>query len=593
MTLTARGKEGRVRSPNNTLVDSVSNSTTGRSVMAATTSTHATIAKVTTRSLSVKKEKTNRTHGPTPVRVRNTPVKPDVLSHYLQGYDQEKASYLVDGFSYGFHVESEGLVGSRTEVHNPRMAEHLRPVLRKKLQKEIDAGRILGPFHDLPFPDLRLSPIRVAPKKNPGEYRFIHNLSLPYDEEAVNTSIPREKVSVQYSTADDAVSHIKEVGSGAHMAKTDIKSAFRIVPIHPEDFHLLGMKLDGLYFYDTTLPMSCAIFEAFSSVVQWIATNKLGIPRMVHVLDDFLIIGPSSHEASIRLERFLAFCEECGIPMSPEKTEGPSQVMIFLGITLDVPNSMMVLPEEKLKKCRSLIEDALAWKSITLRELQSLLGHLNFACKVTVPGRAFLRRAYALTHGAKKPFHHIKITSGTRSDLVMWQDFLSEYNGKSFFLLDKVYTDQALQLYTDSAKSIGYGAVLGCSWLYGEWPEEWKGYDITFLELYPIVLSSIIWGHRFQNQTIEFHTDNLGLISVINKCSSPKPHIMCLVRGLVLAMLRFNFVFYAIHVPGVQNVLADALSREQIGRFRSLHPRAERDPVFIPDQLKPGASWLQ
>ena len=126
VTLTARGKEERGRSPNNTLVDSASNSTTGRSVMAATTSTHATIVKDTTRSLSVKKGKKNWTQGPTPGRVRNTPVKPDVLSHYLQGYDQEKASYLVDGFSYGFHVESEGLVGSRTEVHNPRMAEHLQ-----------------------------------------------------------------------------------------------------------------------------------------------------------------------------------------------------------------------------------------------------------------------------------------------------------------------------------------------------------------------------------------------------------------------------------------------------------------------------------
>ena len=108
------------------------------------------------------------------------------------------------------------------------------------------------------------------------------------------------------------------------MAKTDIKSVFRIVPIHPEDFHLLGMKLDGLYDYDTILPMgcsmSCAIFEAFSSAVKWIATNKLGISRMVHVLDDFLIIAPSSHEASIQLERFLDFCEECGIPISPEKT---------------------------------------------------------------------------------------------------------------------------------------------------------------------------------------------------------------------------------------------------------------------------------
>ena len=110
VTLTARGKEGRGRSPNNTLVDSVSNSTTGRSVMAATTSTHATIAKDTTRSLSVKKEETNRTQGSTPVRVRNTPVKPNVLSHYLQGYDQEKASYLVDGFSYGFHGSRRALL---------------------------------------------------------------------------------------------------------------------------------------------------------------------------------------------------------------------------------------------------------------------------------------------------------------------------------------------------------------------------------------------------------------------------------------------------------------------------------------------------
>ena len=210
-----------------------------------------------------------------------------------------------------------------------------------------------------------------------------------------------------------------------------------------------------------------------------------------------------------------------------------------------------------------------------------------------MPGRAFLRRAYALTHGAKKPFHRIKITSGTKSDFVLWQDFLAEFNGKSFFLLNKVHTDQALQLYTDSAKSIGYGAVLGCSWIYGESLDEWKGFDITFLELYPIVLSSIMWGHRFQNQTIEFHTDNLGLVSVINKCSSPKPHIMCLVRALVLAMLRFNFVFNAIHIRGVQNVLADALSRKQIGRFRSLHPRSERYPVIIPDQLKPGASWLR
>ena len=82
-----------------------------------------------------------------------------------------------------------------------------------------------------------------------------------------------------------------------------------------------------------------------------------------------------------------------------------------------------------------------------------------------MPGRAFLRRAYALTHGAKKLFHHIKFTTGTKSDFVMLLDFQTEYHGWSFFFLDKVHTDQALQLYTwalPNQLDVGRGwAVLG------------------------------------------------------------------------------------------------------------------------------------
>ena len=84
-------------------------------------------------------------------------------------------------------------------------------------------------------------------------------------------------------------------------------------------------------------------------------------------------------------------------------------------------------------------------------------------------------------------------------------------------------------------------------------------------------MSSILWGSHLSNRTVEFHTDKLALVYIINKCSSSKPHIMFLVRALVQSMLRFNFVFYAVHVPGVLNILADALSRDQIGLFKSLH----------------------
>ena len=92
---------------------------------------------------------------------------------------------MFSEFSKGFPIESEGLEEESLGVANPPLPKHLRPVLEEKLQKEIDANRIVGPFEQVPLPNFRVSPIKVAPKKVPGEYRFIHNLLYPYDEEAV------------------------------------------------------------------------------------------------------------------------------------------------------------------------------------------------------------------------------------------------------------------------------------------------------------------------------------------------------------------------------------------------------------------------
>ena len=72
-------------------------------------------------------------------------------------------------------------------------------------------------------------------------------------------------------------------------------------------------------------------------------------------------------------------------------------------------------------------------KTMTLKELQSLLGHLNFACRVVVPGRAFLRRVDALTQKVQKHYHHVKITKEVRADFETWYHFLSEYNDVYFF----------------------------------------------------------------------------------------------------------------------------------------------------------------
>ena len=65
----------------------------------------------------------------------------------------------------------------------------------------------------------------------------------------MNDGISHEHSSVQYANIDQATKRIKQSGSGSYLAKTDTNRAFRILPIHPQEYHLLGIKWKGHYYY--------------------------------------------------------------------------------------------------------------------------------------------------------------------------------------------------------------------------------------------------------------------------------------------------------------------------------------------------------
>ena len=102
-------------------------------------------------------------------------------------------------------------------------------------------------------------------------------------------------------------------------------------------------------------------------------------------------------------------CNYLGVPLAPETTVGPATVLQFAGITLDSVRQEARLPEDKLLKCRAMLQNFQAWRSVCLKELQSLIGLLNFTCVVVVPGRAFLRRMIDLTKCVNNPHHHIDL----------------------------------------------------------------------------------------------------------------------------------------------------------------------------------------
>ena len=217
--------------------------------------------------------------------------------------------------------------------------------------------------------------------------------------------------------------------------------------------------------------------------------------------------------------------------------------------------------------------------------MQSLTGKLNFCSYILPAGRAFLRRTYDLTiHPANSQF--IPLNPDTIEDLKIWKDFLLNFNSKIYKIDRPLWSPSFIHLYSDASKS-GFGAVCVKDYIVGVFPPAWKKFSIQFLELYPIFLLSSIFFQRFSNQEIVFHCDNSAIVDIINNSTSKDPLIMVLVRRLMLLFFKFNILFRAVHIPGVDNKLTDALSRQGwspdlVSRY-SLNPY----PTPIPQHLQP------
>ena len=160
---------------------------------------------------------------------------------------------------------------------------------------------------------------------------------------------------------------------------------------------------------------SCKTFETFSTATEWIAQNKLHINDILHLLDDFLIISPTEDLCWKQLDLFLLLYSYLSIPMAPGKTVGPSQIISITVIELDSILMEARLPQEKLDKCQAIISAFLKRRKVSLQEIQSLTGLLNFACSVVIiPGRAFLRRLIDLTLGVIRPHFRIRFRAVPR-----------------------------------------------------------------------------------------------------------------------------------------------------------------------------------
>ena len=495
--------------------------------------------------------------------------------------DQRFAAFLRRGITSGFRIGFNQSSPLHTNHRNHSSVSRLASQVDAYIAEELAAGKLRRITQPI---GIHTSPIGLIPKRNrPGKFRLIVDLSAPAGH-SVNDGISPHWSSFKYTSIQEAALKVR---GGAFMAKIDLRSAYRMVPVHPSDHWLLGVSWQGSTYCDLALPFGLRsapiIFSGVADALAW-AMLRRGIPAVLHYLDDFLLWSQDAPSCHANLVNAIDLCSILGLPAEPTKVEGPATTITFLGIQIDSIKEELRLPPAKLA---SLKQTLLQWsrkRAATKREFQVLLGHLNHAATVIPAGKPFLRNLIDTMSGLKDPSHYARLNSHCRSDIAWWLTFVDSWNGVNLFPRRPV----GPSVTADASGSWGCGAYCSAPpvrWFQIQWPPSWSGTHIAAKELFPLVVSAAIWGSSWHGLRIKFFSDNQAVVQALSSRTTKDSNLAHLLRCLFFFEAHFHFEHSSQHISGIRNTAADALSRNRVSEFFSVYPQAQQTPSPIPAPL--------
>ena len=472
-------------------------------------------------------------------------------------YDPEETKFLVEGFSRSFPIGYQGPVKRKSNSNNIPFTVGDKFEMWRKLMKEVKLGRYTGLFDEIPYEYYIQSPLGLMPKSG-NQTRLIFHLSYNFSENLeadglVNYHTPKELCSVKYNDLDVAVRNClcvldrsqledsettddEDLSKKIFLSKSDLSSAFRQLPVRVSDRCFLIMKachpISGktVYLVEKCVPfsasISCSHFQRFSNSLHHIITTVMGKKfSTVNYLDDYLFIEVSKQKCNQLVRKFLEICKRIKFPVSMEKTEWASTKITFLGILLDGDRNLLVVPEDKRLFCYNLLNSVMSKRTVTIKQLEILAGHLNFLGKAIFPARAFTRRMYSKFSGLidyrnndktvkkLKRFHHITVDAEFKLDCGIWSKFLEAplAVARPWVDLELTLVATELKFFTDASlqQNNGVGYIFNRKWTCAFWESGFiQTYhpSIEYAELLGVCVSIFTWQYELQNlRAVDLH----------------------------------------------------------------------------------------
>ena len=510
----------------------------------------------------------------------------DLWRERLVSYeDKVVCEFLQFGFPLDFDRKAKLNFNER---RNHRGARDFPAVINEYLTRECDDLRIVGPFNRNPLSSpLMISPLNSVPKDDLDERRIIVDLSWPHGS-SVNDGISKdhylgEIIELHYASVTEVCRMAMEVGKGAVIYKRDLRRAYRQVPVDPRDYCYLGYCWEDKYFFDTVLCMgqrnAAMACSRTTRAVMYMHHQKghLG----TSYLDD--LIGVSSPETGMdAYESLGTLLLDLGLVENLKKACPPSTSQIVLGVLVDTINGIIAVPDDKMEEIHLLLPIWKRKRKCNKVDLQSLIGKLQFVSKCVRQSRIFVNRLLDTLRSFSSEKVKISLSKSFKKDINWWCLFMSKFNGVSY-IPPEIWEEPDVLFSTDSCLT-GCGGVCGREYFHRTYPMSilQMEFPIHKLEMLAVLVAVRFWARQCTGGKIQIFCDNESVVHVLNSGKTKDDFLGSCLREIWLEVSMAGFELRAIHLPGVDNRVADWLSRWE------LHPKYKHefykyigDEVFV------------
>lgn len=502
---------------------------------------------------------------------------------YLGGNedDDQLLSFLYFGFPLGYL----GPVSNTTEAANHTSATQFPDAIEDFIKNEKRGGALYGPFRDPPFIQwTHVSPLMTRPKTDPAKRRVISDLSFR-DDSSVNAYILKNTSLGAIRehclpTVDAFTVRVAEVGRTAYMFTMDISRAYKNFRSCPLDWPLLAVKWGGCFYLDIAVPFgsrgsSCHIQRVALAVVKILRSK--GVEATMY-LDDLIVLAPDERSANLHFQIARDLFQELGLPEALEKTQPPAQKVRWLGIDIDAKNMELTIPKDKVDSTVEMAKRFAEKRVVTRTQLQSILGKLLHLSKCVPPARLFVSRLLDNLRGMTSK--RLKVTQEMKDDLLWFQEFSEEWNGVTMIPAPRpdrvIVVDACLGGVGGADERHAYRAALPR--LVYDRPDM----HINRLEALNVVVAVHTLGRPSDKGAhIRILCDNQAAVSILSTGKGHDRTILGYARALWMYQAKFSVKLTFEHLPGVDNKLADALSRAHISSYH----RQEADRLVKSNRL--------